>query len=107
MRRELRLLRTRGRVRACAPTAGPGVERLLKAPSSPSTKLNTANDGLGEGDVAGLPGNPLSSASIRRHVPALREQGVSVLAGLCAVLNDGDNATSAAVTIGTQRPETE
>ena len=41
-----------------------------------------ANEGLGEGDVAGLRGNPLSRTSIRRHVPALRERGVSVLAGL-------------------------
>ena len=41
-----------------------------------------ANGGLGEGDVAGLRGNPLSEESIRRHVPALRERGVSVLAGL-------------------------
>ena len=41
-----------------------------------------ANEGLGEGDVAGLRGNPLSEESIRRHVPALRERGVSVLAGL-------------------------
>ena len=41
-----------------------------------------ANEGLGEGDVAGLRGNPLSMASIQMHVPALRERGVSVLAGL-------------------------
>ena len=41
-----------------------------------------ANEGLGEGDVAGLRGNPLSEESIRLHVPALRERGVSVLAGL-------------------------
>ena len=41
-----------------------------------------ANDGLAAGDVAGLRGNPLSEASIQRHVPALRERGVAVLAGL-------------------------
>ncbi len=41
-----------------------------------------ANDGLAAGDVAGLRGNPLSEASIREHVPALRERGVAVLAGL-------------------------
>ena len=41
-----------------------------------------ANEGLGEGDVAGLRGNPLSEESIRRHVPALRERGATVLAGL-------------------------
>ena len=43
-----------------------------------------ANDGLAAGDVAGLRGNPLSEASIQRHVPALRERGVAVLAGLPA-----------------------
>ena len=41
-----------------------------------------ANGGLGEGDVAGLRGNPLSEESIRLHVPALRERGATVLAGL-------------------------
>ena len=41
-----------------------------------------ANEGLGEGDVAGLRGNPLSEESIQRHVPALRERGATVLAGL-------------------------
>ena len=41
-----------------------------------------ANEGLGEGDVAGLRGNPLSEESIRLHVPALRERGATVLAGL-------------------------
>ncbi len=41
-----------------------------------------ANDGLAAGDVAGLRGNPLSEASIQMHVPALRERGVAVLAGL-------------------------
>ena len=43
-----------------------------------------ANEGLGEGDVAGLRGNPLSEDSIQRHVPALRERGATVLAGLSA-----------------------
>ena len=43
-----------------------------------------ANEGLGEGDVAGLRGNPLSEESIRLHVPALRERGATVLAGLSA-----------------------
>ena len=43
-----------------------------------------ANGGLGEGDVAGLRGNPLSEESIQRHVPALRERGATVLAGLSA-----------------------
>ena len=37
---------------------------------------------LDAGDVAGLRGNPLSSASLARHVPALRERGVAVLAGV-------------------------
>ena len=37
--------------------------------------------GLDEGDVLGLRGNPLSAASIARHLPALRERGVAVLAG--------------------------
>ena len=37
---------------------------------------------LGEGDVADLRGNPLSSASLERHVAALRERGVAVLAGV-------------------------
>ena len=37
--------------------------------------------GLDEGDVVGLRGNPLSAASIARHLPALRERGVAVLAG--------------------------
>ncbi len=41
-----------------------------------------ANDGLAAGDVLGLRGNPLSEASILQHVPALRERGVAVLAGL-------------------------
>ena len=36
---------------------------------------------LGEGDVVGLRGNPLSAASIERHVPALRATGAAVLAG--------------------------
>ncbi len=43
-----------------------------------------ANEGLGEGDVAGLRGNPLSEESIQLHVPALRERGATVLAGLSA-----------------------
>ena len=37
--------------------------------------------GLDEGDVVGLRGNPLSAESIARHLPALRERGVAVLAG--------------------------
>ena len=37
---------------------------------------------LGGGDVVGLRGNPLSSASLERHVPALRARGVAVLAGV-------------------------
>ena len=37
---------------------------------------------LGEGDVAGLRGNPLSAESLERHVPALRTRGVAVLAGV-------------------------
>ena len=36
---------------------------------------------VGEGDVVGLRGNPLSAASIERHVPALRDAGAAVLAG--------------------------
>ena len=36
---------------------------------------------VGEGDVVGLRGNPLSAASIERHVPALRDAGAVVLAG--------------------------
>ena len=40
-----------------------------------------ANSRLGEGDMVGLRGNPLSAASIATHVPALRERGVAVLAG--------------------------
>ena len=37
---------------------------------------------LDEGDMVGLRGNPLSAASLARHVPALRERGVAVLAGV-------------------------
>ena len=37
---------------------------------------------LGEGDMVGLRGNPLSAASLERHVPALRARGVAVLAGV-------------------------
>ena len=37
--------------------------------------------GLGEGDVVGVRGNPLSALSIARHLPALRVRGVAVLAG--------------------------
>ena len=36
---------------------------------------------LGEGDLVGLRGNPLSTTSIERHVPALRAAGAAVLAG--------------------------
>ena len=39
------------------------------------------NSRLGEGDVVGLRGNPLSAASVETHVPALRKRGVAVLAG--------------------------
>ena len=37
--------------------------------------------GLGEGDVVGVRGNPLSALSIERHLSALRARGVAVLAG--------------------------
>ena len=37
--------------------------------------------GLGDGDVVGVRGNPLSALSIERHLPALRARGVAVLAG--------------------------
>ena len=37
--------------------------------------------GLGEGDMVGLRGNPLSAASIEAHLPELRARGVAVSAG--------------------------
>ena len=37
-----------------------------------------ANKGLGNGDVVELKGNPLSSASINTHIPALQNRGVKV-----------------------------
>ena len=37
-----------------------------------------ANEGLGEGDVIRLQGNPLSDESIRTHIPALDARGVTI-----------------------------
>ncbi len=37
-----------------------------------------ANTGLGSGDLIELWGNPLNEASIRTHIPALRDRGVDV-----------------------------
>ena len=37
-----------------------------------------ANTGLGNGDVVGVSGNPLDSASINTHIPALQSRGVTV-----------------------------
>ena len=40
-----------------------------------------ANTGLGNGDVVGVNGNPLNSASINTHIPALVSRGVTVYFG--------------------------
>ena len=40
-----------------------------------------ANPGLGAGDAVGLRNNPLTEASIRDHVPALRVRGATLLVG--------------------------
>ena len=37
-----------------------------------------ANAGLGSGDTVNLKSNPLSSASINTHIPALQRRGVTV-----------------------------
>ena len=73
----------RNRIVQAPPSALPALERLrLTGNRIADLAPFLSNDGLGEGDVVGLRGNPLSAASIERHLPALRARGVAVLAGV-------------------------
>ncbi len=61
-----------------------------------------ANTGLGEGDLVDVKGNPLSSVSIKTHIPALESRGVTVQFDNVAVeveepVNIVDDALRAAV----------
>ncbi len=81
--RSLRWLEAARNRIAAAPAGGLGELRRLRLTDNRIVDLAplAALAGLDEGDVLGLRGNPLSAASIARHLPVLRERGVAVLAG--------------------------
>ena len=81
--RSLRWLEAARNRIAAAPGGGFGEPLRLRLTDNRIVDLAplVALAGLDEGDVLGLRGNPLSAESIARHLPALRERGVAVLAG--------------------------
>ena len=81
--RSLQWLQAAGnRIRA-VPVDGLPALTLLRLSANGITDLAPLLEhaGLGEGDVVGVRGNPLSALSIEQHLPALRARGVAVLAG--------------------------
>ena len=65
------------------PAEGLGAVRRLRLTGNRIANLEPllGHDGLREGAVLGVRDNPLSAASIKEHLPALRARGVAVLAG--------------------------
>ena len=72
----------RNRIEAL-PAGGLSAVRRLRLTGNRIADLEPllGHDGLREGAVLGVRGNPLSAASIEEHLPALRARGVAVLAG--------------------------
>ena len=78
-----------------SPLAGLTNLRWMRLASNNISDLSplVANRGLGSGDIADVRGNPLNYASIKTHIPALKNRGVTVEFDDVTHLNFGEPHT--------------